>query len=81
MQIEHFIPPDDTRANYAGLLLHGAHRSPVKVKKSQFLGFRMITEASNQTKVMLYMGKKGFFGGFYPFPSKSESYTKFEKNW
>ena len=33
------------------------------------------------TKVTLHMGKKGFFGGFYPFPSKSESYTKFEKNW
>ena len=40
-----------------------------------------MTEASNQTKVTLYMGKKGFFGGFYPFPTKSESYTKFEKNW
>ena len=25
-QIEDFIPPDHTRANYAGLVLHGAHR-------------------------------------------------------
>ena len=29
-----------------------------------------MTEASNRTKVTLYMGKKGFFGGFYPFPTK-----------
>ena len=28
--------------------------------------------ASNRTKVTLHMGKKGFFGGFYPFPSKSD---------
>ena len=26
LQIEDFIPPDHTRANYAGLVLHGAHR-------------------------------------------------------
>ena len=26
LQIEDFIPPDQTRANYAGLVLHGAHR-------------------------------------------------------
>ena len=45
------------------------------------MGFHMITEGSNGTKVTLYMGKKGYFDGFYPFPSKCESYTKFEKNW
>ena len=26
LQIEDFIPPDHTRAKYAGLVLHGAHR-------------------------------------------------------
>ena len=26
LQIEDFIPPDHTRANYAELVLHGAHR-------------------------------------------------------
>ena len=26
LEIEDFIPPDHTRANYAGLVLHGAHR-------------------------------------------------------
>ena len=26
LQIEDFIPPDHTTANYAGLILHGAHR-------------------------------------------------------
>ena len=26
LQIEDFIPPDDIRENYAGLVLHGAHR-------------------------------------------------------
>ena len=26
LQIEDFITPDHTRANYAGLVLHGAHR-------------------------------------------------------
>ena len=35
--------------------------------------------ASNWTNSPLYLGKKGFFGGFYPFPSKSENDTKFEK--
>ena len=36
------------------------------------MGFRIITEASNRTKVTLHMGKKGFFGGFYPFRSKCD---------
>ena len=55
--------------------------TPPVVDGHNVLNLDFITEASNQTKVTLHMGKKGFFGGFYPFPSKSESYTKFEKNW
>ena len=45
-----------------------------------------MTEASNWTKVTIYISKncffgKSFWGGFYKFPSKSESFIKFQKNW
>ena len=43
--------------------------------------FFKVNRASNWTKPPLYLGKKGFFGGFYSFPSKSENDTKHEKNW
>ena len=52
-----------------------------KSPKMMFLGFWLMKRASNWTKSPLYLGKKGFFGGFYPFPSESENDTKFEKNW
>ena len=39
LQIEDFIPPDHTRANYAGLVLHGAHRVMRKGKKVMIFGF------------------------------------------
>ena len=52
-----------------------------KSQKMTIFGFLADEKGLKLDQTPLYLGKKGFFGGFYSFPSKSENDTKFEKNW
>ena len=62
------------------LSLYLTYSNTVKIPNASQI-YWLMKRASNWTKSPLYLGKKVFFGGFYPFPSKSENDTKFEKNW
>ena len=51
-----------------------------KSQKMMISGF-LADEKGLKDQIPSVPGYKRCFGGFYPFPSKSENDTKFEKNW
>ena len=80
-KIKDYIPYVYFKMNRVGFWLICPHRWRVNLKKMTIFGFLAIEKGLKLDQTPLYLGKKDFLGGFYPFPSKSENDTKFEKNW